>query len=239
MMDLNGLFFVGTDTDVGKTFVTSQVARILSQSGHRVGVYKPACSGAAVLEDGQSAWHDVDMLASAIDAEDIKDRVCGQCFQAALAPPVAARLEGSAVEWQPMLDGLSWWRDNADITLVEGVGGVLCPLTEDQSIADFAEKIQLPLVIIAHLGLGTINHTLLTIEAARRRRLPICGVILNQTSPHDGDLSCSTNQSEIERRGNAQVLGILEYAPSGSSAALRNEEALAKIDWLGMTRAAF
>ena len=237
-MNLNGLFFVGTDTDVGKTFLTSEVARSLTKSGVSVGVYKPACSGATIRDDGSSEWHDIEMLASAIGAGEIQHRVCGQCFQAPLAPPVAAKLEDSAVDWQGMIDGLDWWRDQAEITLVEGVGGFLCPLTEDQTIAEFADEIQLPLVIVAHLGLGTINHTLLTIEAARRRNLRIAGVILNQTSISDGDLSSSTNQGEIERRGDVRVLGILEYAESGTAAALRNEQTIAKIDWLGLTRAA-
>ena len=232
-----GIFFVGTDTDVGKTFITAKVARLLHTPGQRVGVYKPACSGAVTDSGGNWIWQDIEALAGAIDGEQLKDRICPQRFNAAKAPPVAASLEGGQVDWQQMLEGLAWWQSESDMVLVEGVGGFLCPLTESETIADFAVEIKLPLVIVAHLGLGTINHSLLTLEAARARGLDVAGIILNQAHPNDGDPANRSNQKEIEDRGKVPVLGVVEYEESDASVALRNEEAIGRIDWNGLMRA--
>ena len=174
---MNGLFITGTDTDVGKTWVTAIIARALVANGVNVGVYKPACSGSFGSPD-EPRWQDLEVLSEAAGIPDI-DRICSERFAAPLAPPVAARAEGQTIDEDAIHSGFHRWADECDFLLVEGVGGLLCPLTETRSIADFADFTGFPMVIVAHLGLGTINHTLLTIEAARSRHLPIAGIVLN------------------------------------------------------------
>ncbi len=227
MSSLRGLFVTGTDTDVGKTYVSSVILRELIAAGHSVGVSKPACSG-AVFETGEARWPDLDQLAQAAGISDV-DLICRQRFQAPLAPPVAARLEGRQPDLSAMQENLLAWQSIADIVVVEGVGGLLCPLTDHDTVADFAAWVEFPLLVVARLGLGTINHTLLTIEAATRRNLAIAGVILNDADGLDDTLAGKTNFAELANRTDVPVLGIV--GRGGQSVSLRDQETPARIDW--------
>ena len=224
---MRGLFVTGTDTDVGKTYVSSIILRELIAAGHSVGVSKPACSG-AVFEAGETRWPDLDQLADAAGLSDI-DLICRQRFQASLAPPVAARLEGRQPDLSAMQDNLLAWESRADIVVFEGVGGLLCPLTDKDSVADFATWVGFPLLIVARLGLGTINHTLLTIEAAKLRNLIIAGVILNDAVGLADTPAGRTNFAELANRTDVPVLGIV--GRGGQSVRLRDHETPARIDW--------
>ena len=104
---LPGLFVVGTDTDVGKTFLTARIARQLLEEGVSVGAYKPVCSGCEIGEDRSPRWPDVEMLAEALEHRFPRERICPQTFRAALAPPVAARLEGRRID-QELADRKAW-----------------------------------------------------------------------------------------------------------------------------------
>lgn len=227
---MHGLFVTGTDTDVGKTYVSSIVLQALTDAGFRVGAVKPACSG-ATLENGQPRWSDLDQLAEAAGVSNV-DLICTQRFEAPLAPPVAARLEGRQPDFAAMRSSLLAWEMRADIIVVEGVGGLLCPLTEKESVADFAAWVRFPLLIVARLGLGTINHTLLTIEAARRRSLDIAGVVLNDGEGLADTSAGQTNFDELANRTDVPVLGIVGHGRRTIS--LRDGETPARIDWPGL-----
>lgn len=210
-MSTPGLFITGTDTDVGKTYVTSLLARELVTQGIRVGVYKPACSGSTAREDGTHIWGDVDELSQAIGGRFDVDRICPQRFHAALAPPVAAREEGTTIDSQLLRAGAEWWQGKCDLLLVEGVGGLLCPLTEEETIADLAHDLGFPLLIVAALQLGTINHTLLTVEVAQKRGLSIAGILFNSPAERPIDQSTKTNPSEIAGRCNVPILETVAH----------------------------
>ena len=225
---MRGVFISGTDTDVGKTFVSALIARQLAEAGVRVGVYKPACSGARVA-DGRLIWDDIETLAQAARVDD-RDRVCPQKFEAPLAPPVAARQAGGCVDWRRVQFGLTNWNEHADFVLVEGVGGLLCPLTESHSVADFAIWSRLPVVIVARLGLGTINHTLLTLEAAESRGLEVEGVILNDVDNSAGSLAGKSNEVELERLCGVPILGVVPFG--GRLLQLREHVDRERISWL-------
>lgn len=227
MGSLKGIFVTGTDTDVGKTYVSSIILRELIDAGHSVGVSKPACSG-AVVEAGEPRWPDLDQLAEAAGLSDI-DLICRQRFQAPLAPPVAARLERQQPDLSTMQQSLLAWESRADIVVVEGVGGLLCPLTDQDSIADFAAWVDFPLLIVARLGLGTINHTLLTIEAANLRNLTIAGIILNDADGLADTPAGMTNFAELANLTDVPLLGIV--GRGGQSVSLRDQETPARIDW--------
>lgn len=231
---MKGLFITGTDTDVGKTFVTCLIARELIDDGHRVGVSKPACSGAE-YRDGKPVWSDLEALSQAAGITDI-DRICRQRFEAPLAPPVAAEQEGRSVDYSRMVDNVLAWRNDADIVLVEGVGGLLCPLTAHESVAEFARQLGFPLLIVARLGLGTINHTLLTVEAADRHGLTVSGIILN-----DGDNLAETpagrsNLEQLQNRTSVPILGIVPF--TGHSVCLRDRTTPARINWFELAETA-
>ena len=213
---MRGLFITGTDTGVGKTHVSCAIVRDLRAAGHRVGAYKPVCSGVRIDPNGRSVWDDVEELRQALGGEFSDDQISPQRFAAALAPPIAARQEGRSVDLAELQRGFDDWRSRCELLIVEGAGGLLCPLTDDETMADLAARFQFPLLIVARCGLGTINHTLLTIEVARARGLRVAGILLNEAIPvQRDDLSVDTNAAEIALRGSIQVLGIRRHQSQG------------------------
>jgi dethiobiotin synthetase len=228
-----GLFVTATDTGVGKTYVTALVARALRSAGRQVGAYKPVCSGAEVDASGRVTWGDVEKLSAALDGQFDSERICPLRLRAPLAPNVAARREGATIDFDCLTAGARWWQGRVEILLVEGVGGLLCPLTDRQTIADFAQALGYPLLVVARLGLGTINHTLLTVEAARNRGLEVAGIVLNEAEPLASLAGTEENPVEIERRAQVPVLGILRH---GHSLPTRADGAAVTIDWASLTR---
>ena len=224
---MRGLFVTGTDTDVGKTYVAAMITRELVAAGVSTGVFKPACSG-AVPDGSVLRWPDLETLAAAAGISNV-DLVCNQRFQAPLAPPIAARLLGNRVDLDEIKQHFLGWSSRADVVVVEGVGGLLCPLTDEQTIADFAVWVGFPLVIVARLGLGTINHTLLTIEAARQRKLDIAGVILCDGDNLADSQAGQTNGDELARLTDVPLLGIVDFG--SDSVRLRDGESQARIEW--------
>jgi len=224
---MHGLFITGTDTGVGKTHIACQIVAASARAGIRVGAYKPACSGGEVDAAGRLDWPDVAALAAALPIEVPRGQICPQCFQVPLAPPSAAAAEERSVDAALLEQGVDRWRDDVDLLVVEGIGGLLCPLTETETVADLAGRLGYPLVIVAALRLGVINHTLLTIEVARQRGLPIAGVLLNETGPDDG--SNASSIAEITARADVPVLGVVPFDEQGR---LRPCELILRIDWL-------
>jgi dethiobiotin synthetase len=181
-----GIFVIGTDTDVGKTYASCLLIRQLAQRGLCVGVYKPVASG---LVPGQPT--DAERLIAASGRAWPLERACPQSFTAPLAPPLAAAREGRHVDPHLLAAGVQWWRDRCDVLLVEGAGGALSPLSMQTTVLDLASRLEYPLVLVAGHRLGMINHTLLTLEAAAHRGLKTLALIVNSLSPPDDcDADC-------------------------------------------------
>lgn len=212
---MRGLFITGTDTGVGKTHIACEIVRELRAAGRRVGAFKPACSGAIIDAEGHPRWDDVERLRNALDQEVSDDQLCPQRFLAPLAPPVAARQDERTVDLDAIQRGLDGWRTECDIVIVEGAGGLLCPLTDNQTMADLAAQLSFPLLIVARLGLGTINHTLLTVEVARQRGLPLAGIVFNEPTRNSEDLSSESNVAEVAVRCDVPVLAIRRHDSAG------------------------
>ena len=211
-----GLFVTGTDTGVGKTHVAALIARQLAATGMRIGVYKPVCSGAYLDAQGRSRWDDIDRLRDAVrdiwsNDELTDDVICPQRFVAPLAPPLAARAEGRIVDAGELRRGADWWVDRADVLIVEGAGGLLSPVSDTESVADVARDLGHPLIVVARCGLGTINHSLLTVEAARHRGLRVAGFVLNQSHADDDFTLWTDNAAEIEARCGVPVFGAIAW----------------------------
>lgn len=227
------LFITGTDTEIGKTHVTCLIARQILAMGHRVAAYKPVCSGAIwksteADEPASPVWDDVERLRSAVGPEWPRELICPQRFLAPLAPPIAAKREGRSVNFETMVQGSQKFV-GVDMLLIEGAGGWLSPITESATVADLAQQIGAPVIIVARNGLGTINHTLLTIESIRSRGLDIAGVILNEAHPNANDESTETNADEITRRGKIRYLGLV---PHGSEDLVHPEGHTVHHDWI-------
>jgi len=232
-MSTAGLFITGTDTGVGKTYVTVLAAHALRARGVSVGAYKPACSGAVRDAAGGLSWEDVAALESATGCQFDSGRICPQRFEAPLAPPVAARLEGKSVDAKLLRAGARWWQGQVELLLVEGAGGLLSPMTENESVADLARDLGYPLVIVARRGLGTINHTLLTVEAALHRGLRVAGIVLNDSTGDAAEPSVETNADEIARRCDAPILGVVTH---GATRLAPHDRGAAPLDWLELAR---
>jgi dethiobiotin synthetase len=239
MNDLPGLFVVGTDTGVGKTRVASAIARTMTLAGKRVGVLKPVMTGVASVarhEGGgcPTEMDDADHLMAAVGGTVPKSVVCPITYSEPLAPPIAARRLGAPLLVDDVLAAVSScldkWRNilGAEVMVVEGVGGLLCPLAEGITVADLAVRLDYPLVVVARRGLGTLNNTLLTVEAALARSLRVAGVVLNGSEPTADPVAESTNPFELARRlGTVPILAEVPYGADGGSAAV----ALDRVDW--------
>jgi dethiobiotin synthetase len=160
-----GLFITGTDTGVGKTHVACRIAAWLARAGYRVGVYKPAASGCTV-QDGHLVADDAVQLWQAAGRPGDLDQVCPQRFLAPLAPPLAARAEGRRIDADLLRSGLEVWKHRSDIVLVEGAGGLMSPLGDEDYVADLAFDCGFPLIVVAPNVLGVINQTLQTLITA-------------------------------------------------------------------------
>jgi dethiobiotin synthetase len=158
-------------------------------------------------------------------------------LEAPLAPPVAARLAGGRLEWSAVSsaasEAIEAWTGRADVMVVEGIGGLLCPIAERATVADLAIHLDFPLVIVARRGLGTLNHTLLTVEAARRRGLRMAGLVLNGAEPPAHLMAESTNLAELVRHlDGVAVLAELDHVADPDVL----WETLDRVDWYGRAR---
>ena len=198
-----GLFITGTDTGVGKTYAAALIARSLAASGRRVGVYKPAASGYVRDAQGSLLSDDAVTLWEAAGRPGELQHVCPQRFVAPLAPHLAARAEGREIDAVLLRRGLDYWRSRSEIVLVEGAGGLMSPLGDDEYVADLARDLGFPLIVVSRNILGTINATLQTLITASvyRGGLEVAGVVLNHPAPPPGDdLSLASNRAELAAR---------------------------------------
>ena len=209
---MRGLFITGTNTGVGKTYVGGLIAHALVETGHRVGVYKPVESGCR-RQGRQLVAGDAELLWNAAGRPGTLEAVCPQRFEAPLAPPQAARAEGKDVDRQLIRSGFSVWRSSYEIVLVEGAGGLLSPVSDEDLNADVAADLGLPLLIVASNELGTINATLQTVVSAKSvvPQLEIKGVVLSQNAPRRDDPSLATNAAEITARCDAPLLASIRF----------------------------
>ena len=209
-----GLTITGTDTDVGKTFVAARIVEKLVREGTAAGVYKPVCSGVETI-DGSRRWMDIETHFAALNGRFDRQRITPQCFDAPLAPPLAAQREGREVDWSLIRSGFDWWRENCEFLVLEGAGGLLCPITADRSFADVAAMAGYPVLIVSRATLGTVNHTLLTIEVAGQRGLQVAGVVLNMGSADESIDAAWSNVRLIAERTEVPVLGIHPWNGTG------------------------
>jgi dethiobiotin synthetase len=207
-----GCFVTGTGTEVGKTVVAATIARSLAARGERVAVFKPVVSG---LHEGGEADHELLRRTSGSTQSD--DEIAPYRYAPPVSPHLAAELVGEAIDPARLREAVAAAREGTDALVCEGVGGVLVPLTLGYLVRDFARDVGLPVVIAASPGLGTINHTLLTLEAVRAVGLEAELVVLTPWSSEPGAMERS-NAEAIERLGEVPVatLAALDLAkPAG------------------------
>ncbi len=214
-----GFFITGTDTDIGKTTVTAALAGAWTRLGVKVGICKPVASGCPPRPRShgkrsplarrhprrEDALISPDAIIMAKMAGwDLRDEQVARCvspirYAAALSPHLAARQERRRPDWRRLVAALDYWKHHCDLLLVEGAGGWLVPLDDPLfTVADLAAIMALPVLLVTGVHLGTLNHTCLTVEAIRRRGVPIAGLIANRVPP-SLDLLTRTNLVELPR----------------------------------------
>lgn len=210
-----GLFVTGTDTGVGKTYVAALIAKWLCDAGRQIGVYKPVASGCRRTEQCSVLQSD-DALAlwNAAGRPGELAAVCPQRFAAPLAPHLAAHAEGARVDRTVLRTGLNYWQQRFEIVIVEGAGGLLSPVSDDDFVADLALEFGYPLVIVAANRIGVINQTLQTLLVAQSYRggMPIAGVVLNDVDGAADDPSRASNFSELQRLCYVPAIMQLKHA---------------------------
>jgi dethiobiotin synthetase len=207
-----GLFITGTGTGVGKTYAGALIARALRDVGKRVGVYKPVASGCE-LRAGKLVSPDAVTLWEAAGRPGTLEQVCPQRFAAPLAPHLAARAEGRHVDSKLLREGIEFWRSTSDVVIVEGAGGLMSPISDEDYNADLVADLEFPLVVVAANLLGTINATLQTLITAStfREGLHVAGIVLNSSNPTGADPSVESNAEELARRCARPFLATAEY----------------------------
>ncbi len=204
-----GIFITGTDTGVGKTMTTAILACTLRQQGLRVGVMKPAETGCEE-RDGRPIAADASFLRTISGCEAPEEVVTPYRLREPVAPAVAAEREGVVIDLQHIAACYAQLAAVYDIVLVEGAGGLLVPLTEDQNYLDLCALLHLPMVVVARNVLGTINHTALTVTVAAQR-CHVHGIVLNTLEPQFSDSSQASNIASLRRWGRAPLLGVVPY----------------------------
>ena len=183
-----GLTILGTDTEVGKTYVACRIIESLVCQGVAVGAYKPVASGAPSVEqsDGFLLWQ-------ASGRRGTLEQVNPQRFLAPLAPPLSAEKEGKQVSEKLILEGAWNWTHHCELLVLEGAGGLMSPISWGMTNADLALEMKFPIALVSENRLGVVNQVLTTLIAARSMGLKVCWVILNELSAVNDDLQ-NTNE---------------------------------------------
>lgn len=197
-----GIFVTGTDTGVGKTVVAGAIASALKKKGINVGVMKPIATG------GQAKSEDAIFLKRAAGIDDPLNLINPVCFKTPVAPMVAARLENKRIDIEKIRNAYCKLRKRHEFLVAEGIGGVLVPIKKNYLVSDLIADLDLAAVIVARPNLGTINHTLLTVEALKNKGIEIAGIIFNDAGGRFKDESIKTNPAIIAEITNLPVLGI-------------------------------
>lgn len=233
-----GLLITGTDTDVGKTIVAAGIADWFRRTGVRVGVFKPVATGCVKRREGLVS-EDAEFLAHCAGARQPLDVICPQRYVEPLAPAIAAERAKQPVDWDSIQRSLSVVEENNDVLIVEGVGGLRVPMDEKHTFVDVARWLNLPVVIVAQAGLGTINHTLLSVDALRAANVEIAGVVVNRYLAESASIAEETNPRAIEKWGRVPMLSIVPNYGSGIKDHLPADvvAAIARVDWTRFARA--
>jgi dethiobiotin synthetase len=201
---MRGVFVTGTDTGVGKTVVACAIAATLAGRGARVATFKPAVTG---LTEPQEVLPDHELLRLSARSPQAAEAVSPYRFGPAVSPHLAAELAGIEIAPGHLVAAAEAAASSADVLVTEGVGGLLVPLCDRYLVRDFAAELGFPLVVAARPGLGTINHTLMTIECARAAGLEVAAVVITPWRRFPRAIERSNRQT-IELLADVETFGL-------------------------------
>jgi dethiobiotin synthetase len=208
-MGADGIFITGTDTEVGKTLIAASLVVALQDRGIDVGVMKPLESGALCFESAPIP-RDAFYLKEIAGVQDDLDLINPYCFQAPLAPGVAAEQEGVEVDLQRIKEAYEELKRRHQFMVVEGAGGLLVPIANGTLLPELIKVFDLPLLLVARSSLGTINHALLSLLYCQREGLEVVGIVINKSTP-DADPAEASNPRYITQFSTAPLWGSFPY----------------------------
>ncbi|WP_126452425.1 dethiobiotin synthase [Sulfuriflexus mobilis] len=205
---MRGFFITGTDTDVGKTWVTAGLLQAFNQQDLRTVAMKPVASGGEIIE-GQLRNADALCLMQHMRAKADYQQVNPYCFSPAIAPHIAARQAGQRIDLELIDKQCRHLAASADVMLVEGVGGWQVPLNESETVADLVGKLRLPVIMVVAIRLGCLNHALLTAESIEARGITLAGWVANMCD--EDDPVAGENISTLEQQLECPLLAKIPW----------------------------
>ena len=207
---VNGLFITGTDTGVGTTLIAGAIARILTDSGLKVGVFKPIATGCRRDWDGLIS-EDTEFLATCARSNLPLSDITPAGYLIPAAPIVSAAHEKRPIDFSRIAQSYQQICSESDFIIIEGIGGVRVPLTPESDVLDLANEFAMPVIIVARCGLGTINHTLMTIDCVRAAGLELAGVVINGFDATKAGVAEDTAEQVIARCGSVNILAVVPF----------------------------
>ena len=205
------IFISGTDTDIGKTFITAGLAALMQSLGYKTGVFKPFQSGA----EEKNGFLIAPDLAYVKKIDAFVETSCTYLMKPPTAPSLAAEIDGIHIDMNRVVRDYKQLDEKCDLVITEGAGGLCVPVAPSMLTSDVVKLLNLPLVIVARPDLGTINHVLLTVNFAKQQGIDVRGVIINRYPKGTDDIAIRTAPRLIEEYSDTKVLGIVrdvEYA---------------------------
>ena len=203
-----------TDTEIGKTIVTGSLVAALKERGYKVGVCKPAASGCVRSAEGRLISTDAEFsMACAGMEKSCQEQVVPYVLEPSLAPAEASKLAGVRLEPRVMLDTCQKMIEASEATVVEGVGGISAPLTEDFLVSDFFRELNIPIIIVVKSILGNVNHAVLTAEYAKNHGLKVLGLLVNCWEEETAGVLEKSNLFYYEKLTGLPILGKLPLLP--------------------------
>jgi dethiobiotin synthetase len=208
---VSGIFVTGTDTGIGKTLVSTALARGFTEAGKIVSVAKPFETGCEV-RDGVLFCLDGEALRAAASSRETIDEIVFVNFEEPLAPSVAAQRAGSAISVKSINEKIKTKEESCDVLVVEGAGGLLVPIVDRYTYGEMAAELGYPVVVVVGSKLGCLNHAALTFEALRQRTIKVLGFVINEFCGSN-DLAVETNRRELEAIGLHYEVPLLLTVP--------------------------
>ena len=199
-----GYFVTGTDTGAGKTTISCALLRAFAAQGKKVVGMKPVVAGS---ENGR--WHDVEQLIAASNINAAREHINPYAFDPPVSPHIAAQQAGIGIDLSVIQRAYQALSNQADVVIVEGAGGFLVPLNAQQTGADLARALNLPVILVVGMRLGCLNHALLTAQAILAAGLPLAGWVANGIDPQM--MALEENIATLERRLDGPLLGVMPF----------------------------
>jgi dethiobiotin synthetase len=205
-----GFFVTGTDTGVGKTIITAALIKASGLLGFKTCGMKPIETG-CLREGDKFIPSDGIFIKTVAHVEETVDHISPCCFEEPLAPLPASEIEGRPVDFEKIRKEHASLSHEYDVVVIEGIGGLLVPIRKDYFVLDLAKELRLPLIVVSRPGLGTINHTMLSVNYAIKEGLTVAGIVINYSRSPEGSPAENTNPDVIKEISPVPIIGIFPY----------------------------